>query len=551
MRLLIMPAIPGCETRSGVGDPGYRVSRQSLCSDRIAEAPRAREAYEAGFRKGQRPFDVDSPKAASSASRRASGATEPMGGHPAARRSQWGFICEPGISVGAKTVTKISICLSLAHKTAPQPNRRKLEKPRAIRIPPRGRRRPFEYPCNFVTASRVRPFRPIQHRRMDERSEQFEPPPLAIDYASPLLHRRFSAECRAATGMLGLATVIYAIACAGSYSRSLWPPPPRFIEAPPWLWLFAIPIFTLMAPKGRFSVVALTMYALLTAVIDAATFPFDNMNPHVSMGIDLWIANCFATIPLHLAITAIIAPVSRALYWLAEIGPDSTEAPPSRWRRRAKIAVPVGMILMACAFIVVYTSLAVAHDNAVGARMADAAWARNGAAIVTMQTDVGHSVGGYDFDSCFDADSGLPFEESWYRLWEPGYNAEITRLLQQHGVPSWSHKSSLVSDSDLIAMLTATDMKRVSNFPRCLSPNLCLMWNGGITPWGDSYGGAGVSIAARNQDPEVIPSFGGTSDPVFVGQRARYPGVIFVRNGKSVAACALDGWVIQVFTDNR
>ncbi len=131
---------------------------------------------------------------------------------------------------------------------------------------------------------------------------------------------------------------------------------------------------------------------------------------------------------------------------------------------------------------------------------------------------------------------------------------EISRLTKSHGVPRWSLKSRFVSDEDIISVLTNTEFKKVTSYPCNLShPILFFFAGGGTTPWGQIVGGNSkyLSVMSRNQDYLPMPEMGEENNPAFVGQLSKYPGVYFVRCGKSVVACTSDGWVMQYASDER
>jgi hypothetical protein len=387
-------------------------------------------------------------------------------------------------------------------------------------------------------------------------SENIHPPehvaPLIISYAPPSLKPRLSLPHYIAMSVLAIGTIGYAIACSPAYGRSPWPPLDRFFEGLPWLWIFPIPMFTLLIPGGRFSRTLLTVYALFTSLIDAWTFPFASMNPHPSFDVGLWVMNLPETVALHFGVTAVVALWSRLAYYFLRLSARSEISPQSRWYRWARIALLAGILAVAAIFPFGYRSARVSADEAEGAKIADADWAAQKASVISGQLDSYRPVGEFDFLSYFDADSGLPFERSWAQRWEPGYNAEIHHLLNTRGIPPWSHKSRFVSDADMIAMLTSLDLKEVTNFPDNLSPNLVLFRGGGITPWGVNVGSNSndLTIATRNQ--EFLPvSPWEENDPAFVGRSPKYPGTFFVRCGKSVVACTADGWLVQYVWDTK
>ena len=109
------------------------------------------------------------------------------------------------------------------------------------------------------------------------------------------------------------------------------------------------------------------------------------------------------------------------------------------------------------------------------AARADADWANRSAYILSSNSwMVPHQVGNYDIFDYFDADSGLPLRDEMHHEYEASYKARIQQLLAIHGVPPWSHKQQLVSDADLLGMLSTNDMTPVTAYPYDLSPNAVL-----------------------------------------------------------------------------
>ncbi|MGA2441696.1 MAG: hypothetical protein ABSH08_12115, partial [Tepidisphaeraceae bacterium] len=357
----------------------------------------------------------------------------------------------------------------------------------------------------------------------------------------------------AAIAVLVIGTVLYGVVCIPSYSRSYWPPVDRILEAPPWLWVFPIPMFALIMPGGRFSRRLLFLYAVLTSGIDAWTFPFANMNPHPRRDFDLWFENLITAVPFHVVLTLIITLLSRLAYRLLRISP-ALRTEPQSWRYRwSRIALLSGIPVTALVFPFGYQRLTDALDSAEGARMADADWANQKASVISRQESSYRRDGTIDFISFFDPDSGFPFKHSWMRRWEPGYNAEICNLIKSRGVPTWSLKNRAVSDADMRKMLTSSSMTEITSYPYCWSPNIVLFRGGGVTPWGTSVSSNSkyLDIQSRYQENPPLPLLGEENDSAFVGQLPEYPGTYFVRCGKSVVACTADGWILQVATDDR
>jgi hypothetical protein len=374
-----------------------------------------------------------------------------------------------------------------------------------------------------------------------------------IGYAPSTLKQPLSLVQRLAVAILVIGLLLYVLVCIPSYSRSWWPPIDRLWEAPPWLWLFPIPMFTLVMPGGWFSRKLLIGYALLTSVVDAWTFPFANMNPHVDMDTRLWLMNLQMTIPLHLVLTAVVAPLSRLAYHVFQISSPTGTIPQPLAVRLARFIVFSGILGAAAIFPFVYRSWMTSSDAAEGAKMADVAWAKGKATVISNDDAVYREVGNFNFASFFDPDLGFPIHHSWYGRWELGYNAEIRRLVKSRGLPVWSLKSRFVSDEDMVTMLKSTDLKHVTSYPCILSPQLVLLRGSGATPWGTSVnnGNKYLAIESFNQQDEIPPMgpLGEENDPAFVGTLAKYPGTFFVRCGASMVACTADGWIVQYVID--
>jgi hypothetical protein len=372
-----------------------------------------------------------------------------------------------------------------------------------------------------------------------------------IGYAPASLKPRLSLSHRIAIGVMAVGAVVYSIACYPAYGRSGWPPLDRLSEAMPWLWIFLIPIFTLIVPGSWFSRIVLLSYALVTSAIDAWTFGFGTINPHPRFDVNLWIENLITAVPVHVVVTAGVALLSRGAYWVLGLSAGLEER--SRKYRFGRIGLIASIVVLAAIFPFGYRSFMSAQDADEGAQMADRDWANQKASIFSGDAESFRETGGYEFFCFFDADSGFPLKQSWHARWEPGYNAEIGRLIKSQSIPSWSFKSRIVSDADMIRMLTAQDMKKVTSYPYAMSPNVVLLRGGGVTPWGQSVGGYGnyLDIQSRNQEVLPLPMLGEEKDPAFVGQLPKYPGTFFVRCGKSLVVCTADGWVLQAMLDDR
>jgi hypothetical protein len=345
--------------------------------------------------------------------------------------------------------------------------------------------------------------------------------------------------------VLAIGTLLYFIACVPAFDRSGWPPTDHFWEAMTWLWVVPIPIFTLIIPSGRSSKTALLVFAIASGVIDAWTSPFVQMNPHPTFDFELCADNFITCGPLHLVLTAIIASLSRLAYKFAGAVPGSVERLLPHNRPRLRRWIIAFILLVAGIAPFAYRYAAVAADARAGAALADKDWAAQKAVIYLGDPMSNRRVGDYLFDSPFDPDSGLELKASWLRQTTPGYNARVRALIEIHGIPKWSLKSRFVSDADMIAMLSAKDMTKVTSYPDDLTPDVVLMRQGSITRWGRNIGSQSdmLDVETRNQDfmTTDLLAYREEKDPVYVGQSPKYANTYFIRSGDSVMACTSDG----------
>lgn len=241
----------------------------------------------------------------------------------------------------------------------------------------------------------------MQHDNAHPAASDSSPSLPIIPYAPSTLRPRLSFSERVAIAVLAIGALLYSVACIPAYSRSSWPPIDRLSEVMPWLWFFPIPMFTLLMSGGRLSRRILLLYAVLTSGIDAWTFPFCSMNPHPSFDTELWFANLISTVPLHLAITPVIALLSRSVYGLLGVSPPLGTMPKRNGISRAAIALIVGIVVIATMFPFVYQHWASSEDSGAGAQMADADWAIHKATIISNDDGSYRQANGYSFASFF------------------------------------------------------------------------------------------------------------------------------------------------------
>jgi len=363
--------------------------------------------------------------------------------------------------------------------------------------------------------------------------------PLILDYATPQPRHWDVGRKLAATLPLSLGLVAYALLCIPAARQRGYPPIDHLWTGVTYLWPFPVPLFMFCWPKGRFSKTVLLLYAIVSGYIDACTIVM--MVPNRFSFI--WaLVNSVYVIPVHLVGVGIVAWVSRSL--ISRLG--SFQENTSKYCQRVfRVAGFTVIVLLAFLFPFIYRHVATLLQENGGRNGADADWANHKAVILNSDGwDSEHSYGNATIVSYIDLDSGLRYRSDHHMGYEQAYKDRIQELIRIHGVPPWSLKNRLVSDADLVAMLTAQTMQPVSTFPYNAAPGITLMRNGTVS-------GSGGSTNFATSDLTIDAQFSGmncmcqSGDPAYVGRLKKYPGIVFVRCGqKWVAACTDDGWIL-------
>jgi hypothetical protein len=341
---------------------------------------------------------------------------------------------------------------------------------------------------------------------------------------------------------LVLGTMIYAALCWPAAHQRGYPPMEHFWTGMPYLWVFPIPLFTLICPPGKFSRRALTVFALVTAYIDGCTVIA--MVPHRFNPIEGLLDSPFFA-PIHLVGTAAISWMSRSTFRILNLQFESYPAQNEESRVFGKILAALTVVAAAGAFPSVFRQAAIAIDFHSGVAWADARWADHSAYILSSKARQPHSCGNYDIYNYFDDDSGLPLQQEFHHEYETGYQTRIHELLSGQGVPPWSHKRQLVSDNDLLSMLNAGDLTTITSYPYDLSPNLVLARGGTFNRWGTYFGSGPGELDVYTR---LAGNFGGGSyyGDAAVGRSPQYPGVIFVKAGNEwIVAVSEDGYILS------
>jgi hypothetical protein len=362
-----------------------------------------------------------------------------------------------------------------------------------------------------------------------------------LEYATPLqplITRKMIAALILAAG-----TVIYAGLCGPAMRQRGYPPLDHFWSGMTYWWVFPVPLFTLICPRGKFSRRTLALYALIGAYIDGCTVVM--IVPHrfdLSEGFPMLLF--FG--PIHLIGVAVIALISRFIFRALDIESELESSAKKDGRTTGRIVTVLTILAAAGVFPFVFQLSAKAIDLHEGEARADALWADHTAYFLSVNSwMVPHQAGIYDIYSYFDSDSGLPLRHEMGMEYEQGYKARIQSLLSIHGVPAWSHKKQLVSDADLLGIFDAKDLKTVKAYPYDISPNVVLMHGGTVNRWGGYFSSGSNSLEIDTRCGGNLGNsnyFGNAA----ICRLAKYPGVIFVRGGNEwVAAVSDDGWILN------
>jgi hypothetical protein len=361
-----------------------------------------------------------------------------------------------------------------------------------------------------------------------------------LDYAMPprsLIDRKMFAAL-----VLILGTAFYAALCWPAMHQRGYPPLDHYWDGMTYLWVFPVPLFTLICPPGRYARRALSFYALITAYIDGCTFVM--MVPHrfnPLQGIPMMV---FCG-PIHLVGVSVVAWIIRFVWKALDISPGWEAAETEKGGNAVRIVSALAILGGAAMFPSVFRLCAIAMDVHEGRSRADALWADHSAYVLSNYRRAPQQIGNYEIYRYFDPDSGLWLRSEMHMEYERGYVARIQELLSAHGVPSWSHKQQLVSDADLLGMLDAKDMTPVTKYPYDLSPNVVLMRGGTLYRWGGSFSSGSNGLEVETQFGGNLGDLNYFGDAT-VGRLAKYPGVIFVRGGDQwIAAVSEDGWILN------
>ena len=170
-----------------------------------------------------------------------------------------------------------------------------------------------------------------------------------------------------------------------------------------------------------------------------------------------------------------------------------------------------------------------------GRSQADADWAARSAVVYIDHADMYAVQGPYSFIRCYDTRTGLRHRAWRSESFGRAYNQRIDELVREQGLPSWSAKSAIPDDAELIAMLQAS-METIAVFPHEITPNVVLQADGR----GDSRS---VSVVGRSERyGNITLGVPHSDEGVFVARSQIRPETVFIRSGHQwLSAFSSDG----------
>jgi hypothetical protein len=372
-----------------------------------------------------------------------------------------------------------------------------------------------------------------------------QPQRAVIDYASPATVRRWKLRAFISALLIALLAVAYALACRRAYWQSSWPPLDRLSQGWSWVWVPGAAIFLLVVPRSRWTLAWLPALAALTAGIHAWTYPFETMNPIFSWDWGMWFSNLTIALPIHLITTGIVAGLCWGLLLMLDVPPLLGGADRTLRSRLAPLVLMIACISAAPMIAYGYASFKEHSDAAAGTALADRDWASHEPVIWTHDIPLYRSCGDFSLACDLDPELNIPLRQSWYRRFEAGYNAEIRRLLAANK-PAWLAKFPRIDDQDMLRMKQSDGMKTVTTYPYTLSANAIIIRGSATLPWGDSIStGSNTALVETKHDSHELFNSLDASQPILVGQLAKYPGIHFIRDATTVIACSDDGWILE------
>ncbi len=269
----------------------------------------------------------------------------------------------------------------------------------------------------------------------------------------------------------------------------------------------------------------LLAYALVTAFFDAGT-PI-MIVPRQVNPLEMLFFTVLIFGPLHLFVTVLLERLLQFLLrrqrTLSENVPIVSAVP--------KISLYEWFVAYTAVCIAIGGPLAfrefdIDRRRARGVERADADWKNNQVELRMENETV--QVGDATVEYHVDRETGLKRKTPCATpVFCNAYNARIRELIRVNGLPTGSLRSDVPTPDELVALLDATDLQEVTQFPYQLTPQVILM-RGGTATFGSatySNGGQGLAIASEQNGMHCV---GSKNLPVFVETRAN---VFVVRSG--------------------
>lgn len=320
--------------------------------------------------------------------------------------------------------------------------------------------------------------------------------------------------------------MIYGVLCLPAIGQRGFPPIDPIWTGVTFLWVTPIALSALFDSVWyRARRINLLVYLLATALIDSATPVL--VVPKSISGAEILIGTLILYGPAHLIVGFLVeglcqlgfAPARK----LVDVDPGDSEGLPRfgllTWLiLHSLICVTIGLPFA-------YRSLAFAMIRARAVAKADGDWAA-GKAVVYRDVDDRLAEKIVDYQG--DVETGLEIE---YRFDHPGfpsaYNRRIAQLIAERGLPAWSMKRFIPTDTKLRSMLESTEMVEVTSFPYDVNSNIVLMRRGTLTRWDSTISNGNDDLTIATEKSGTVDSVSGVA-PVHVKVDGE---VIYVRNG--------------------
>jgi hypothetical protein len=344
-----------------------------------------------------------------------------------------------------------------------------------------------------------------------------------LDYAAPQ-PRRLDPRIFATPSLLAACAFLYLLGCVPAIQQRGYPPIDAHWQGATVLWIAAVPLSALFQRWGKPRLFVLLAYALLTAYIDAASWP--TMVPNFFDPLMTLIDTIIIFGPLHVLVTALLEGLSRLSAWIARAAlGDWIARPPIR------ITAAAALFLAATTLPAAYAAVDAWRLDRRGRTLADKGWSTHKAFIFVRPGSETISVGDIDVKQYVDPATGLRTNDDFALPFASAYNRRIAERLRTEGKPPWA-EPPVPPPADLAAMLHAPGFQEISTFPYNVNANIILTHGGTVAKWGtvSTSPGPGLTVDTASG---LSCGAGNTKRPTFLHRDPLYPSIIFIRDGNS------------------